>query len=694
MAKKQSRLLHQLESLVGRRLARAGLLRRTLRFIFLAALGLILAVAVPLTNLSSPLTADAGGEVARAATPQELIRQGRDYYQSGQFEEAAEVLHDAAAVYEDLGNPVAQSRALSYLSLAYQQLGNWDEAEAAIAASLQLLPVTEDIADSQRRARALARNARGRLQLARGQAEAAFATWEKAAGDYEQLGDKEGSSGARLNQAQALEEMGRYRRSCNILLKVLSLENQTCDELEDKDKSESMLRAIEGQSNSPLKASALRSLGNVLRSVGQLDRSVKVLDKSLAVAQNSNSAEDESLSELYLGNTKRALAKREKEFDEEEKAEEHRQAALEHYQKAEAIATSPTTKLLAQLNRLSLLAESEEPDSSEKLRQLLEEIKTQIQDLPASPTTVKARINLAYNLMRLVREERETILKSDSEDAKNLLDDAVKEAQDLESRRLESYAIGTLGKWYEYAALGLGQSQQKDSDRELWQEAEKNTRLALDLANESEAADLVYQWQWQMGRLLRSAGNVEGAIARYAKAVGLLKSLRKNLAVLNSDIQFDFRDEVEPVYRQYVDLLLRSENPSQNYLKQAREATEALQIAELDNFFRDRCLESKEVNIDEVVDRLDPSAALIYTILLQDRLEVIAKLPQRELRHYKTLESEAEKFTTFLANLKEYLPQVDRNTKGSFFPFLNILIKFVIDFLSIISNSGFFCDYF
>jgi len=54
-------------------------------------------------------------------------------------------------------------------------------------------------------------------------------------------------------------------------------------------------------------------------------------------------------------------------------------------------------------------------------------------------------------------------------------------------------------------------------------------------------------------------------------------------------------------------------------------------LAELDNFFRDACARPEAVNIDT----LDPQAAIVYPILLSDRLEVIVKLPgQQELRRY------------------------------------------------------------
>ena len=54
---------------------------------------------------------------------------------------------------------------------------------------------------------------------------------------------------------------------------------------------------------------------------------------------------------------------------------------------------------------------------------------------------------------------------------------------------------------------------------------------------------------------------------------------------------------------------------SQENLKQARDVIESLQLAELDNFFRDACLDAKPVKIEE----LDPTAAVFYTIILPDR---------------------------------------------------------------------------
>jgi len=144
--------------------------------------------------------------------------------------------------------------------------------------------------------------------------------------------------------------------------------------------------------------------------------------------------------------------------------------------------------------------------------------------------------------------------------------------------------------------------------------AQDLTQQALILAQAINASDIGYRWQWQLGRLLKAQGDVKGAIAAYTESVKTLQSLRNDLVAINSEVQFSFRDEVEPVYRQLVDLLLQSEEnsePSQQNLVQARAVIESLQLAELDNFFRIACLQGKPVQIDQVVDKDDPTAAVV-----------------------------------------------------------------------------------
>lgn len=64
---------------------------------------------------------------------------------------------------------------------------------------------------------------------------------------------------------------------------------------------------------------------------------------------------------------------------------------------------------------------------------------------------------------------------------------------------------------------------------------------------------------------------------------------------------------------------------------------ESLQIAELDNFFREACFDKAQQ-----IDNVDPTAAVIYPIILPDRLAVIISKAGQPLRYYVTPKSQGE----------------------------------------------------
>jgi CHAT domain-containing protein len=335
------------------------------------------------------------------------------------------------------------------------------------------------------------------------------------------------------------------------------------------------------------------------------------LQKSLEVAQTLPSPQAVSDAQLSLGNTARAQA--------------DTKASLEFYQKATAASISPTKKIQAQLNQLSLLLETQQFSAAQSL---WPQIQSQIPNLPPSRRTVYARINFAQSLMRL---RKDTTADSPSWlDIAQLLSTGVQQATSLKDQRTESYALGTLGGLYE-------QTKQVSSAQDL-------TEKALLIAQMIDASDIAYQWQWQLGRLLKTKGDIKGALTAYDEAYKTLNSLRSDLAAINPDVQFTFRESVEPVYRQFVDLLLTTEGnsePTPENLKQARNVIESLQLAELDNFFREACLVAK-VGLDEVIDKEAPTTAVIYPIILPNRLEVILKLANQNLRRYTTAVPQTE----------------------------------------------------
>ena len=570
-------------------------------------------VATPAVNLIQSLTSS-------SAQTQNLVQQGKTLYEVGQFSEAVKVLQQAGSAFEAQGDNLQQAMTLSNLALAYQQLGLWPQATAAITDSLKLLQTPNDNSKDRLQVIAQALDIQGRLQLAQGQAEPALATWEQASATYASFGDTAGVTKSRINSVQALQALGLYNRA----FKTLTELNET----------------LQTQPDSLTKAVGLRSLGDVRRLVGDLDKSREILQQSLEVAQRLQSPQDISAAFFSLGNTARA--------------QEDTKAALSYYQQADAGSSSPTTRLQAQLNQLSLLiADKQFPEA----QALWPQIQPQITKLPPSRATVYARINFAQSLTRLKQATPADTLSWS--DIAQLLAYSVQQAKTLGDQRAEAYALGSLGGLYE--------------QRGQWSEAKDLTRQALLLAQTINASDITYLWEWQLGRLLQDQGDTPEAIAAYTEAVNTLQSLRNDLVAINPNVQFSFRESVEPVYRQLVRLLLepvQTAESSQNNLDKARNVFESLQQAELVNFFRSECLEAKPVTIDKV----DPKAAVIYPIILADRLEVILSVPQQPLRHYATSLSASQ-----VENTLEQLRQtLETRTSQEFLPLSQQVYEWLI----------------
>ena len=195
------------------------------------------------------------------------------------------------------------------------------------------------------------------------------------------------------------------------------------------------------------------------------------------------------------------------------------------------------------------------------------------------------------------------------------------------------------------------------NSEENYQKAQKLTEKALFLAQAQQIPEVLYRWQWQLGRLLEKQGYREAALLTNQRAVNTLQTVRNNLLTLNADVQFSFRDDVEPVYRQLIDLLLSQPQPSQENLSQALTAIDSLRLTELENFLR--CDLSSEIKVDQVVTEIDPTAAFIAPIILKDRLEIIFKFPQQPLGHRALNLTQAEVEST-INRLQNNLARPDR----------------------------------
>lgn len=604
---------------------------RTIRYGVIGLLGLLLcwvshpAIAALSTSVPSLPTEQV---VAQAASRFE--QQAQAAYEQGQYQQAIDRLQQAQQEYQAQGDTTRRAIALSNLSLTYQQLGAWSAAETSINQAETLL-AEQSVSES---VQAQIIDVRGQLEFARGDLDAALSTWQETARLYGQLNNPERQALSRLNQAQALQAKGLFQQ----VLRTL----------------DALATELANQPDSEMKAITLRRLGDSLRAMGYLEEADQVLQDSLVIAGQLQNEQLVAATTLSLGNLEQGKFKTAFERQNRQEALGHARKSLGFYQQVAALSEA-ALGVQARLNLMQLFT-NPEVAQWETAVAFYPQVKQRLPQLPAGRSAIYGYTGLAENLIAL-KNNSDRANPSWNEIA-DLLATAHTQAVALGDRRAESLVLGTLGHVYE-------QTRQWDAAADL-------SRQALALAQQIRADDISYRWQWQVGRILKHQQQEDKAIAAYSGAFSTLQSIRSDLITANPDVQFSFRERVEPIYRELTDLLLASvptlQDPAQPKvnskqaqarLRQARDVMEALQVAELENFFQSACIE-KTVNIDQVVDQQD-GAAVLYAVMLPDRLEVIVKLPaQEDLVHYSTPVEQA----TVEQTLKAFRATIIRGNEG------------------------------
>ncbi len=182
--------------------------------------------------------------------------------------------------------------------------------------------------------------------------------------------------------------------------------------------------------------------------------------------------------------------------------------------------------------------------------------------------------------------------------------------------RAASYAWGYLGHISE--------------DQNRYDEALTFTRRAALAARKVSAPESLYRWQWQTARLFKALKREDEALQAYRRAVSTLQPIRDELLIGYRGEEGTFQELVAPLYYGMADLLLKKAGrgdslaESEKSLIEARDTVEALKTAELEDYFQDECVAAaKQVTLGEVA----ANTAIIYPIILRDRMELLVNLP-------------------------------------------------------------------
>ena len=274
---------------------------------------------------------------------------------------------------------------------------------------------------------------------------------------------------------------------------------------------------------------------------------------------------------------------------------------------------------------------------------LLEEALSALLQAASSHDTAYELLLIGRLYHRLADESPSLILR-----AAEVLQAAAHLAQTLKDARALSYAWGYLGRLYEEE----GRSQ----------EALELTRRAALAAQQINALESLYLWQWQTGRLLRVLGELEPAIAAYEHAIAVIQEIRpallrqfrsgdpavqgtlgprsRGVRVVQRKARTDlsFREALGPLYFELADLFLQhaaalekegQETRDSHYavlLQKARVTVEQFKTAELRDYFGDVCVAAISPHT-AALERVAPHVAIVYPILLVARTELLVSLP-------------------------------------------------------------------
>ena len=486
-----------------------------------------------------------------------------------------------------------------------------------------------------------------------------------------QRGDFEQAASSWTEASQLYEREGEIRRQCEMLI-YLSQANQALGRYKEAGKNLGLALGLARKAGDQIQlASVLGALGNLYIATGPEETALKHLNEGLRISREVN---NQDLSASILNNLGNLLTAQKKYAE-----------AAAAYEESASLAKSRNNGLLTTRALINAATASIQNKQYKEAKARLDNALDQIRPLEASHDKASGliTIGLAYDELRSrLPDSSDSLLLL----AHQTFSEAGTISDSIGDRRASSYAWGHLGRLYE--------------DERRYQEALQLTRRATFAAQQVNAPESLYRWEWQTGRLLRKLGSIDDAIGAYRRAVRTLQSIRPELSVSYGAPQTSFREEMGPVYFELVDLLLQRgqslQDPKQvaPYLIEARDTVELFKVAELRDYFRDDCVDTALSKVTKL-DVVGNTTAIIYPILLADRTELLVGLPTglkqvsvpvgtetltKEVREFRR---KLEKRTT-----REYLPHAQKLYDWLIRPIEPDLAAFPIDTLIFVPDGA------
>lgn len=559
---------------------------KKLSIIFLCSL--ILSLSLGNFSLISEQIEWGKSAVAQSVDAQQQVQQGVELYQRGEIAAAIAQWETARKIYQKNNDQGKQAIVLENLARAYPQIGDIDK-------SLNY--------------------------------------WEEIVGIYRQLGNYQQMGRSLTELAQSYSSLGKSTRAIAILCG--EYRSDTCQD-------NSALEIARSFKDALGEAAALGSLGNAYLKRGEYKRAIANLEASLKIAETINNPFFVASLLNNLGNTYVNLAQSNynranlaqvrgdritvNRF--KETAQNYDNQALKYFQDSLKIAIAQNDaqgQLKSLINSIPLYDRIQSSTLAETARQNAIGL---LESLPDSQNKVYAAIELVrtlqpINLFDVNSPSIKCLNPEQQSTAKKLLEPAISIAQRLKTYRAESFALGELGHIYEcrqeyQIALELTQKAQLAADQGL------------------NAKDSLFLWEWQAGRILQAQDKQKEAIEAYQRAVNTLEEIRSDIITSNRDLQFDFRDRINPIYRELAKLRLNQANSQliepntrTKQLNFALQTIDSLKLAELQNYFGNDCVIAP-ANQDINAINLSSETAIFNSIIFPEGTAIIVSFPNGE----------------------------------------------------------------
>ncbi|MEO6202830.1 MAG: CHAT domain-containing protein [Nitrospirales bacterium] len=415
-----------------------------------------------------------------------------------------------------------------------------------------------------------------------GKFEQAARSWTQAAKVYEQTGDHPHHIQALIYLSRALLDMGQNQRAQRLL--------------------RTAVQTAQGHTQPRLMAQALSQLGILHLNVGETDSALEILQQGLKISRD---IEDRPLMAAILNDLGNVHAVRQNNTE-----------AIAAYTESSILADSLDLQPLSIRAMVNAALVEIRQQSTQTGKLHLQQALGKTRNLPDSHEKIENFLTIGTGLRDLshrVSEEHATVFTQAAESFR----EAVRSAKEIGDWKNESYGWGFSGELY-----------QEEGRHE---EALRLTQLAIRASQQGQAPEALYRWEWNSGRQLKNLGRMDEAILAYQRAIETLQPIRQELTVGLPHQPASFRESLGALFFETADLLLQRADQMTDATKregllfQTRDTIEALKTAELQDYFRDECVEANKARI-QAIDKVPGTTAIIYPILFPDRMALLISL--------------------------------------------------------------------